>query len=399
MVAPPPFLFLAIATAGGINNQGAKERRRNLRGRSEPPPDPGHSPPTKKPRRGVGVNSRAGRGKIKFSGQCSEKRHKTLACAPEYTQVVREDNRPALAGRLPSATFPAVSDISSIPNTWTAVRNHSRQYAEFTFVYPVISRRSRGLSIGVNLNPDKVCNFNCVYCEVDRRTPPRANAVDRRQLREELQTLIRGVKDGGLAGDPRFAGVPDPVLRDIRDIAFSGDGEPTMLSGFSDCVQLVADVRSQESLAATKIVLITNAAGLDKADVRRGLEILDANNGQIWGKLDAGTEAYFRSVNRSNIRFDRILKNLTETARVRPIVIQSLFLRVRGLVMPPEELEAYCRRLREITSAGGRILAVHAYTVARPTPEPYATRLEAAELESLAATIRARTGLPVDTFA
>ncbi len=292
-----------------------------------------------------------------------------------------------------------MSDVSPIRNTWKAVHDHSRQYADFTFVYPVISRRSRGLSIGVNLNPDKICNFNCIYCEVDRRTPPRATAVDRTRLRAELDTMIRCVKDGGLAGDPRFAGVPDSVLRDIKDIAFSGDGEPTMLSGFSECVRIVAEVRARESLASTKIVLITNAAGLDKADVRRGLEILDANNGQIWGKLDAGTEAYFRSVNRSNIRFDRILKNLTETARVRPIVIQSLFLRVRGVVMPPEELEAYCQRLREITGAGGRILAVHAYTVARPTPEPYATRLEAAELESLAATIRARTGLQVDTFA
>ena len=47
---------------------------------------------------------------------------------------------------------------------------HERRFEANRFVYPVLSRRSKGLSLGVNLNPDKVCNFDCIYCQVDRTT-------------------------------------------------------------------------------------------------------------------------------------------------------------------------------------------------------------------------------------
>jgi len=290
--------------------------------------------------------------------------------------------------------------IPAIPilNTWAAVLDHTRRYQDFTYVYPVISRRSRGLSLGVNLNPDKVCNFDCVYCEVDRRVPGKAKDVDLAQVRDELRWLIRHILSGGLGAEPKFAELPSALSRRIRDIAFSGDGEPTMVHNFDQCVQLVAGVKSDFNLAETKIVLITDAAGLDKASVKQGLEIMDQHPSEIWGKLDAGTEAFYREVNRSPIRFDRILSNLLETARVRPIIIQSLFLKVREKVMSPEELEAYCERLNHIVKQGGRIREIHAYTVARPTPEPWATKLTGEELETLAATIRQRTSLKVLTF-
>ena len=277
------------------------------------------------------------------------------------------------------------------------VKDHSRSFAGFLYVYPVISRRSGGLSIGINLNPDKRCNFDCIYCEVDRRTPPRTTVLDTVRLRDELQIMLRRIKAGALAEHSRFAEAPS-LATEIKDIAFSGDGEPTMIPNFAECAQLVADVKKQEGLDSVKIVLITDAAGLDKADVKKGLEILDANQGEIWGKLDAGTEAYYRLVNRTTIRFERILKNLLETARVRPIVIQSLFLRVHGQPMPPEELDAYCARLRKLVDGGAQIKVIHAYTVARPTPETFATRLEKEHLEAMAEIIRKKTALPVMTF-
>ena len=207
---------------------------------------------------------------------------------------------------------------TQIESSWAAVRDHTRHFTDFTFVYPVISRRSRGLSIGVNLNPDKVCNFDCIYCEVDRRLPGAVTEVDLRQMQDELAAMVRFAKDGGLAKEPKFDEVPW-LTRDVKDIAFSGDGEPTMIKNFTECVQTVVEVQQLEGLDETKIVLITDAAGLDKADVKRGMEIMDAHNGEVWGKLDAGTEEYFKLVNRSNVKFERILKNLEEAARGRPI--------------------------------------------------------------------------------
>jgi wyosine [tRNA(Phe)-imidazoG37] synthetase (radical SAM superfamily) len=287
--------------------------------------------------------------------------------------------------------------LIQIQRNLAAVQDHARQFADFTFVYPVISRRSRGLSIGINLNPDKICNFDCVYCEVDRRTPGQVSGVDLSQMRDELLAMIRFARDGGLAKEPKFDEAPW-LTRDVKDIAFSGDGEPTMIHNFAECVQAVAEVRHAEGLSRTRIVLITDAAGLDKADVKRGLEIMDANQGEVWGKLDAGTESYFKSVNRSTVRFNRILSNLRETARVRPIVIQSLFLKMHDAGMPDAELASYCECLREIVAGGGQIKEVHAYTVARPSPEPFATALNKEELESIAARVRTATGLFVLTF-
>jgi wyosine [tRNA(Phe)-imidazoG37] synthetase (radical SAM superfamily) len=299
---------------------------------------------------------------------------------------------------MPGFTVGVVADkLLQIRSNLAAVQDHTRYFGDFTFVYPVISRRSRGLSLGINLNPDKVCNFDCVYCEVDRSIPGKISRLDLEQVRDELIAMIRFARDGGLAKEPKFNEVPW-LTRTIRDLAFSGDGEPTLISNFSECVRTVVAVKQAEGLAQTGIVLITDAAGLDKADVRRGLEWMDANQGEVWAKLDAGTETYFRQVNRASVRFDRILKNLTATARSRPMVIQSLFFKMHGCMMPAAELEAYCERLNEIRGAGGRIKEVHAYTLARPTPEAYATKLNGDELEGMAGKIRQRTGLSVSSF-
>jgi wyosine [tRNA(Phe)-imidazoG37] synthetase (radical SAM superfamily) len=216
-------------------------------------------------------------------------------------------------------------------------------------------------------------------------------------MRDELTAMIRFAKDGGLAKEPKFNQVPW-LTRDIRDLAFSGDGEPTLINNFAECVRVVAEVKQAEQLSRSKIVLITDAAGLDKTDVREGLRLMDSHNGEVWGKLDAGTEAFFKRVNRTNIRFDRILRNLLETAKTRPIVIQSLFMKLEGIPPSPEELNAYCQRLRELLRDGAQIKEVHVYSPARPTPEPFVSKLSGEDLQAVADLIHRETGLAAPTF-
>src|SRR6266540_3007980 len=102
--------------------------------------------------------------------------------------------------------------LIQIRSNLAVVQDHSRQFADFTFVYPVISRRSRGLSLGINLNPDKVCNFDCIYCEVDRRIPGKVSHVDLSHMRDELAAMINFARDGGLAKEPRFNELPSYII-------------------------------------------------------------------------------------------------------------------------------------------------------------------------------------------
>ncbi len=276
-------------------------------------------------------------------------------------------------------------------------RSHPRNWRENAYVYPVISRRSGGLSIGINLNPDTACNFDCVYCQVDRSGKPRVREVDPDRLHDELARMIADFQDGVLLSDPAFADVP-PEQWDIRDIAFSGDGEPTTCKQFRQCVELVATLKRDAGLSNTKIVLITDACYLTRTDVVAGLTILDENNGEIWAKLDAGTEVYYQRVNRPNFPLRHVIDNIVAAARVRPVVIQSLFMRLSGKGPCEAELLAYVDRLNDVTSAGGLIDRVQVYTVARRPAENFVTALTNAEVDRIAKLVRTRAGLRAEAF-
>jgi wyosine [tRNA(Phe)-imidazoG37] synthetase (radical SAM superfamily) len=281
--------------------------------------------------------------------------------------------------------------------TLTVHRDHRRDFAENLYVYAVVSRRSKGVSVGVNLNPDKICNFDCVYCQVDRTTPGGDKDVDIARLRAELAEMLDRITSGELFHHDRFRATP-PHLRRLNDIAFSGDGEPTTCPEFLEVVRIAAELKAQRGLDAVKLVLITNATQLHKERVKDALAVLAANNGEVWAKLDAGTDAYYHLIERTTVPFTRVLANITETAQVSPLVIQAMFLRLNGEPPPSAEQEAFCERLNEITRAGGRITRVQVYTVARKPAEPIVTALSDVEVDALADLVRRRTGLEAEAF-
>ncbi len=276
-------------------------------------------------------------------------------------------------------------------------RHHPRDWRGFLYVYPVLSRRSRGLSIGINLNPDTACNFDCVYCQVDRASEPRVREVRPDVLREELDLLLTETISGRLFAEPEFAKTSEH-LRRLNDIAFSGDGEPTTCPAFAECVQLAADLKKQHCRDDVKLILITDACYLTKPAVIEGLSIMDRSNGVIWAKLDAGTEDYYRTVNRPNHPLAHVLDNILHAARVRPIVIQSLFMRIDDAPPSQSELVAYADRLNALVAAGAKLASVQLYTVARPPAESNVTPLRDDELDALAQLVRDRTALPTEVY-
>lgn len=221
--------------------------------------------------------------------------------------------------------------------------------------------------------------------------------VDLEKVAEELDLILEAEKDGSLYEDAPF-NVLAPAERGVRDIAFSGDGEPTLFPRFEDAVRITALARQHFGLKSSKLVLLTNAAFLDKPAVREALVLMDENNGEVWAKLDAGTEDYFRKVNRAGISLDRICKNILDAARVRPLVIQSLWFRIGGTVPPAKEIEAYCDRLNSLMSAGGRFNTMQIYTIARDPAENYVSPLSKAELDKIASMVKARVSVPVEIF-
>src|SRR4051812_11850076 len=155
---------------------------------------------------------------------------------------------------------------------------HSRSWQTNRYVYPVISRRSRGLSIGVNLNPDKACNFDCVYCSVDRTVPGAEREVDLEVLRRELGALLDLAASGALFADGPLSATPEP-LRRLNDVAFSGDGEPTAFARFGEAARIAAEEIERRALAC-KIVVITNATLLQRGEVAQALDFLAAHRGE-----------------------------------------------------------------------------------------------------------------------
>ncbi|MBI1825355.1 MAG: radical SAM protein [Planctomycetes bacterium] len=276
-------------------------------------------------------------------------------------------------------------------------QHHPRDWRNNLYVYPVISRRSSGLSIGINLNPDTACNFDCIYCQVDRSGVPKVREVDPSRLADELRSIIGLAQSGELFADADFADVPEP-MRAIRDIAFSGDGEPTTCPHFRKCVETIAAIKREAELNDLKIVLITDACYLTRPEVVAGLAIMDQNNGEIWAKLDAGTEKYYKKVNRPNYPLRHVMDNIIAAARVRPIVIQSLFMRIDGAGPNHDEIDAYLNRLRETIAAGGKISLVQVYTVARRPADSSVTPLTDGEVDEIAGQVREKVGLEAKAF-
>jgi wyosine [tRNA(Phe)-imidazoG37] synthetase (radical SAM superfamily) len=275
--------------------------------------------------------------------------------------------------------------------------HHPREFAGNVYAYPVISRRSGGVSIGVNLNLDKACNFDCPYCQVDRTVEKPRQAIVVPAIRGELIGMLDACDGQGVCRLPKFAGLPDEAKR-LRDIAVSGDGEPTMAPEFPAVCAMLAELQAARPELDFKLVLITNSTLLDRKGVRQGIDSLLARRGEVWAKLDAGTEAWYQRINVSKVGLDRIEANLVDLGKRHPFKIQSLFCALDGEAPPAAELDAYLERLRRIRASGAEIAEVQLHTLARKPAQAACTPVEAAFLRDLAARIRAEAGLEARVY-
>jgi wyosine [tRNA(Phe)-imidazoG37] synthetase (radical SAM superfamily) len=282
-----------------------------------------------------------------------------------------------------------------LPSRATAF-GRPRDFLNNQFVYLVISSRACGLSLGINVNPDKYCNFDCVYCEVDRRLPAMTGKLDMPVMAAELRRTIAFVQQGRLRELPAFRSLPNELLQ-LRHVALSGDGEPTLAPNFAGVVETVVGVRALGGFPFFKVVLITNGAGLDQPAVQAGLDHF-TNSDEVWVKLDGGTQEYLDRVNQPKITLEKTLANILALARRRPVVIQSLFAICDGEEPSYSEIRAYAGRIRELKRAGAQISMVQVYSATRPSAHCDCGHLPLKSLSYIAQTVRNVANVRAEVF-
>jgi len=271
--------------------------------------------------------------------------------------------------------------------------DHDRDSAGMTYVYPVVSRRAGGVSVGVNLNPNNACNWACVYCQVPDLARGTAPEIDLAQLESELRAMLADI----LHGDFMQTRVPEGARR-LNDIALSGNGEPTSARAFPQVIELVGRIMADFELSGKiKLVLITNGSLADRPRVRDGLEKMAALNGEVWFKFDSATARGMRSINQTRISPDKQFERLSVAARLCPTWLQTCVFAFDGTPPSPAEQAAYLDAVTRIKQQAIPVQGVLLYGLARPSMQPQANRLSALPtdwLETFADKIRA-AGLPV----
>ena len=271
--------------------------------------------------------------------------------------------------------------------------DHDRDSAGMTYVYPVVSRRAGGVSVGVNLNPNNACNWACVYCQVPDLVRGTAPEIDLAQLEAELRAMLADI----LHGDFMQTRVPGGARR-LNDIALSGNGEPTSAKAFPQVIELIGRVMADFDLSGKiKLVLITNGSLADRPRVQQGLQKMAALNGEVWFKFDSATANGMRAINQTRMSPDKQFERLAGAARLCPTWLQTCVFALDGAPPSAAEQDAYLAVVRQLGRESIPLQGVLLYGLARPSMQPQASRLStlpAEWLDAFAGKIRA-AGLPV----
>lgn len=258
--------------------------------------------------------------------------------------------------------------------------NHSRDVAGLKYVYPVLSRRAGGLSIGINFNTNNACNWRCIYCQVPDLKIGAAPDLDFQLLEEELRFFL----DDVLYGDFYQRFQVDEDKRIIKDIAISGNGEPTSVKDFDKAVALIGKVASEAGIfPQSHFVLITNGSLVHRSGVQSGLKKLKEYGGEVWFKLDSATEQGRALMNNAGQSCQASVENLLLCAKLCPTKLQTCLLDYDKRGLSQEEKNAFLDLLKSIKAKGCVLKSVVLYTISRPSLQPESGRLEKLSVETL----------------
>jgi wyosine [tRNA(Phe)-imidazoG37] synthetase (radical SAM superfamily) len=258
-----------------------------------------------------------------------------------------------------------------------STRNHDRDVVGMTYVYPVVSRRAAGVSIGINLNPNNACNWHCAYCQVPNLVRGSAPDIDLEQLKDELTSMLEDIVNGSFMQDR----VPEEC-RKLCDVAISGNGEPTSCRNFDKIVRLIIGVMQQFDLGDDlKLRLITNGSYLHKPDVQAGLKLMsglfDQRGGEVWVKVDSAIAEGIERINGVTATPELLLKQVKIAASLCPTWIQSCMFTWDGSEPSEDETNAYLAFIQRLKAEALPVKGVLLYGLARPSMQVEAEHLGA----------------------
>ena len=256
----------------------------------------------------------------------------------------------------------------SVSKQYLSIHDHSRELSGLKYIYSVISRRAGGLSIGVNLNVNNACNWQCIYCEIPNLTRGSPPPIELDVLEDELRFFLNEIIHGDYM--EKNVAIED---RHLKDIAFSGNGEPTSAEEFPQVILIVKKILEEFNLLhKIKIRLITNGSLMHKESVLEGIQVLAKMNGEVWFKVDAGLEESTQVINQVNIKPQQAIDRLKRCSEICPTFVQTCIFTIDNKEPNVKEIDAY---IKLIDSAKKSIKGVHLYGIARPSMQPEAYRL------------------------
>jgi wyosine [tRNA(Phe)-imidazoG37] synthetase (radical SAM superfamily) len=242
-------------------------------------------------------------------------------------------------------------------------------------IYGPVNSRRLGRSLGINLLPtgNKVCSFDCIYCQYGctqvKTLDPGAEGFPR------LEDIIAAVETALTSGP------------DFDSFTFSGNGEATLHPHWPEIVEAVRQLRDRHRPAA-RLTLLSNSSTATRPAVRATLAQLEV---PIM-KLDAGDEATFAAINRpaNGIRMEAIVEAL---AQMPGLIIQSLLVEGVPTNSAGPAFERWVSALARL-----KPVQVQIYSTDRPVPEAGVGRVPPERLQQIAARVMADTGLDVRAY-
>ena len=249
-----------------------------------------------------------------------------------------------------------------------SILNHDRKIFDKKYIYPVLSRRAGGLSLGINLNTNNACNWQCIYCEIPNLTRGKPESIDTKLLKEELFFWLYEITQNNFLGNHA---PPDTLL---KDIAFSGNGEPTAAKEFEEVINIVITAINEFKLNnLITIRLITNGSYMSNPNVQSAWGLINQTPKEVWFKIDSVDNNDVKMINQINPSLNATKKNIESCLDISPTIIQTCIIKINGELPSKKSIDQYISFLKNYEK---KLKGIHLYSLARPTEQKITAKIE-----------------------